>query len=406
MSLENMKVTSLDKENYGIISVSDILDGTASENKEKFDRLPNFIADKHNEIVSFVEDNIYTKTQTNTAIDEKVKEIGSADMTKAVYATTTKEGYVDKSIVSDNGIYLNTQLLDVLTGEGENIKFFATDSNAYTAFKRNEIEYAVKQGEETEITLVTGVLYNGAIDKENKTINFTSGGAGLDITVIAQTERPATPKENTIRVISDLELNLKSYKIGYEYPTSPVQGDLFFKVDNLKSAYLYADKKQQAEISLKRCEYWDETSWVALDFETYANGEWHKSYIYLYYRGNNIASIQATTAGSGVTVQFLDESVRLAKTSSNSGASYVSKTISLTDVITINALVNKPASSGIARLIIRSGTTVVANAQYTSIGEGLMSLDVSALTGNYEIIVGYYATGETYDYYLLELYTT
>lgn len=84
MTSENyIKQTDIDSLN--VKSAPNKLEGNSRDNKKIFDKLPEFIAQKHNGLVEFVENKIYTKVQTEDALNKRVFETGSADMCKLVY---------------------------------------------------------------------------------------------------------------------------------------------------------------------------------------------------------------------------------------------------------------------------------------------------------------------------------
>ncbi len=97
MDLNTAKITTEDKNTYGLVSALDILNGDSNENKLRFDKLPNHIADKHNEVVEHIVNNVYTKTQVDTAINQKIYEIGTGDMSKAVF-DKDNDGVIDNAM--------------------------------------------------------------------------------------------------------------------------------------------------------------------------------------------------------------------------------------------------------------------------------------------------------------------
>ncbi len=391
MSLENMKVTDFDKENYGIISASDILDGNSTENKQKFDRLPNFIADKHNEVIDYVNENIYSKMQTDTAINEKVLEISSADMTKAVFAKNEKQsqGYVDKSIISDNGINTYTQLLDILTGEGENGKFRATDSNTYSTFNILGVNYNVQLGEISEISLVNKRWYSFIIDEVNKTINFNSGGTGIAITVVGGLERPESPKNNTIWIKETFPDNKKiNYKIGYTLPDVKEDNDVYFIIDEKKSVFVYADTKNTLEVSIKECNIWKNDSWQKTSFEAYVKDKWIGELFtgnYILYNKILYWDKWIDVSHSSSTTVFNEENGVFYMTSTGSASNVIFEKVDLTNKSTITAGMSATRNQHFLRVLNKDDNTIVVDSKV--VYSTSPTIDVSQLSGEYRVSV-------------------
>ncbi len=291
MSFSNMKITNENKNEYGVTALPDTLAGSAEDNKQKFDSLPNFIADKHNEIVSFVEENIYTKSQVDTNINSKITEISSADMTKAKFATNAKSssGYVDKAIYSDNGFSLYTQSNNYLSGSGDIGRFKATKSYTYQSFIISGVTYNVKKGDEDSADIIQGNWYTFVLDWSDKTINFTSGGDEISLNVIYTSKRPASlPKDNTIVVyVPNTEEDKPYYILSKWYPVKRKDGsalqhkDIFIWSTTTSGAktFAYADKKKHIMLNIYKVfvRHADTNTWVNYPFEIYVDGQWFKS---------------------------------------------------------------------------------------------------------------------------------
>lgn len=165
-------VTAEEIDQNNVKSAGDHFYGDIQENKNIFDKLPELIAKKHNILVAHVNDNIYTKSQTDEAIAQRVVDIGASDMTKVVY-DKDNNGCVDKA---DNGIFDYIQSENNLTGTGENGKFKATSAGVKDRFVVNGKSYNVRQNGETSIELASNAWYTFILDDTNNTINFNGGG--------------------------------------------------------------------------------------------------------------------------------------------------------------------------------------------------------------------------------------
>ena len=129
--MDKFKITTSEINENNVKSAQDILRGTPRENKNIFDKLPELIAQRHNELVEYIPTNFYNKQETEIAISNRVNDIGSSDMTKAVYDKN------NNSIV-DNAERLGGQLPEYYaTKEDLDVKVVTqvdTDLNNYTTF--------------------------------------------------------------------------------------------------------------------------------------------------------------------------------------------------------------------------------------------------------------------------------
>lgn len=194
MALNELKITEKEINENNVKSAADTYDdGDVRSNKNIFDRLPELIARRLNRLIDRVKkqmDNTYSREETDKAIAEKVVEIGSGDMARAIY-DTDGDGMVDKA---GNGIHVYTHSSYSLTGSGVNGRVKATGNGTYTEFAVNGESYAVKAGDDTTVEFVTGVWYTFVLDLQAKTINFKRGG-GVSKRKLAQ----ATAVESDVR---------------------------------------------------------------------------------------------------------------------------------------------------------------------------------------------------------------
>lgn len=90
--MDKLKITDKEISENNVKSAADNLRGNPRDVKDVFDRLPELIADRHNELV----DNLYSKAQVDERINKKVVEIGAGDMAQAVY-DENGDGVADNS---------------------------------------------------------------------------------------------------------------------------------------------------------------------------------------------------------------------------------------------------------------------------------------------------------------------
>ena len=110
-----MKITDTEVVQNNVKSAPDTLRAegnvTTREIKHIFDKLPELIVEKFNAFVDMVTADYYTKAQTDSAIEQKVVEVGAADMQKAVY-DSDNDGVVDsamRAVNAENAYTLNGQ---------------------------------------------------------------------------------------------------------------------------------------------------------------------------------------------------------------------------------------------------------------------------------------------------------
>ena len=171
---------------------------------------------------------------------------------------------------SDNGFFIYTHSGNSLTGRGENGRFKASAAGTYTSFAVNGTSCAVKCGEDAEIELVDGAWYTFILD--GNTINFKQGGAGLNFKIVGGTEQPASPKENTIWVNTDLEIT--GWAFDAQQPDNPETGNVWIKTGVNGNAPISAVKGKSLIIYPQSCMQWNGTEFISKDVKVYKNGQW------------------------------------------------------------------------------------------------------------------------------------
>lgn len=120
---------------------------------------------------------------------------------------------------------------------------------------------------------------------------LTFGGGGLDLTVTGGTDRPQSPKENTIWVNSGISLG--ETVISPIAPTAPVVGDVWIVAAN--KAYggeagaghiVRVSSDPALEINVMNIQQWDGAAWVnCVDSGIYVGGAWQDMALYLFANG-------------------------------------------------------------------------------------------------------------------------
>ena len=294
MAFENSIISAEEINRLNVKSAADAYSNNSPrDNKNIFDKLPEHIAEKHNLLAKAVEEfaeNVYTKDETEKAINEKMTAIGAGDMAKSVY-DTDGDGVVDKAKEAENGLFTYVHSGNSLTGTGENGRFKAVAGGTYTSFTVNGTVCSVKCGEDTEIDLVDGAWYTFILDGNN--INFKQGGAGLNFKIVGGTTQPASPKENTIWVNTDIAIGY--WQFASTQPetrtdgTALQNGDLWIATANSGTAKLNALKKNGIVLFVGICKQWNGSVWETKNAYIYQNSMWQTFTMYLYNNGVSYA---------------------------------------------------------------------------------------------------------------------
>lgn len=271
--MEYKKITENDLVGKGVVGQPDTPALSALEMQNKVEEVVrDVVIPAFNGLVGVVSKDMaarYTKDETDNAINKKMTEIGAGDMQTAVY-DTDGDGMVDKAKEAKNGLFTYVHSGSSLTGKGENGRFKAVAGGTYTSFTVNGTVCGVKCGEDTEIDLVAGAWYTFILD--GNTINFKQGGAGLNFKIVGGTTQPASPKENTIWVNTDLEIT------GWGFGTEPADylttGGVWIKTSTNGNVEFNALKKNGICIYPQSCMQWDGTKYVSKDVKVYKNGQW------------------------------------------------------------------------------------------------------------------------------------
>ncbi len=197
------KITEAALVGKGVIGMSDTPELSCEEMQEKMEEtVRSVVIPAFNSLVDRLTErdaDTYTKSQTENLVNQKVVEIGSSDMMKAVY-DDDNDGVVNSA---ENGIFLYEMLSDgegwMLSGvQGKIGRFKAVNDTAtFSAIKVNTAQYRVVCGTDDEIELIKGNWYTFILDGE--TINFNSGGADMKkATVYTGSDFPVSPKKHDI----------------------------------------------------------------------------------------------------------------------------------------------------------------------------------------------------------------
>ncbi|MDL2215736.1 hypothetical protein LJB77_01500 [Ruminococcaceae bacterium OttesenSCG-928-N02] len=409
-----------------VASAPDDLTGTPAQNKAVFDRLAkNIIAPKHNLVVeqlTTLRDETYTKTQTDERIEEKMTAIGAGDMRAAQYdpkGTIAAGGGIRAEIEAyalENGVHTYnhtfTSGTHTLTGVpgATNIKFFA--SAPYTQGDTFTVNGAVCNPKTTDgEPLASGYFATSAVVQcflAGNTLNFKVGGTALNykvVAVAAKANLPTTASENTIAVIS--ADTITGHIVSAAAPSGNAHpGTIWVKTDQTNKSYtLNALCGQTAAIYVDPVGVlrWDGNMWRALEGYIYLSGVWVPLQSELYVAGTFrpdlvLADVTRNSGTANYTPTGVVCTVRLG--SSDDAYVYTVNKVDLTNVRTIRALGTFSSWGGLFVLNpaysappINTLGSAAPNAT-VAFTRGSGTLDVSALTGAYQIGFGLYGPNE------------
>lgn len=291
MKLQDFKVTENEISTHNVKSAADTYsrDNDIKENKNIFDRLPELIATKLNRLIDKLEQEGISKEETAQRIAQAVFDSGAADMQKAVY-DSDNDGIVDKA---KNGfhwyIHSKSGTVHNLTGTGENLKFVATaDWNTGDSLRINGVVAYC-------FNAVGERLEDEELFKENCTVTcitdgvntfFKQGGAGLNFKIVGGTAQPASPKENTIWVNTDM--SIPKWDISISRPEAGVAGQVWLVAGAESNISFNALKKNGITEKIVAAQQWNGTEWITVEVKGYINGSWKDSDIYIFSATNGI----------------------------------------------------------------------------------------------------------------------
>lgn len=123
-------------------------------------------------------------------------------------------------------------------------------------------------------------------------INESGGGAGLNLKVVGNPQ-PTSPKNNTIWVDTDTEIN--GYAFSATEPASPRPGMLWFKTGATSNAPINIDKKNTVMLYPNICQQYINGAWVSKTAKIYSSAKWSELWDGGLYVGGN--QYEAITGG-------------------------------------------------------------------------------------------------------------
>lgn len=286
----------------------------------------------------------------------------------------------------------------------ENIQFVATanyESGDTFSVNATACTSQTTSGEElpdecfVEGALVTCFL-NGTV------LNFKTGGAGLNYKVIAvasSQDLPTTAKENTIAVVS--ALNVEWHTFDTAAPTLRINGDAieagdaWFNVATSSRIKLNVSKKYGVWLFPNRCEVFDGSGWAKADAYIRQGEQWVPIQSVFYDNGvfGGGAESAAVYGGASVEPTYLNIYVNAPTAAFYRASAFLTPKIDVTNlsvlyfdvefVSWVTAVKNyDPITVGITSTMASSPTYAASAATRLEV-DTRIAVDVSAITGEY-----------------------
>ncbi len=174
--MNKFKISSIEVSQNNVKSAQDALRGTPRENKNVFDKLPELIVERHNQLVEYIPTNFYNKKETEAVVNSRVKEIGASDMAKAVY---------DKD---NNGVVDNSQRLG-----GQLPEYYAKENSSWGLSGGIQIENG------TDLNTITDVGNYSCVSRAvAESLKNSPTNEGFELTVI----KPPSGNNALIQIVS------------------------------------------------------------------------------------------------------------------------------------------------------------------------------------------------------------
>ena len=243
------------------------------------------------------------------------------------------------------------------------------------------------------------------------------GGANLNYKVVGGTSVPSSPAVNTIWVNTSTAIT--SHVFSSEQPTSPVEGMVWFQIGTQSAVLFNALKKNGIILHPLRAKQYISGAWVTKTAKSYQGSAWLEwiADTYLYNNGDTCDDItggwqgrawaeDSGTAGSVPLISFNANSMVVTTNGGNYARTTVEikKDFDFTHFKTITAIYSFSGSvsetASLFMVIPRNKTYwgashAVASKALAKGTEKTATLDVSAISGAYDVAFGIRCTGGT-----------
>lgn len=250
-------------------------------------------------------------------------------------------------------------------------------------------------------------------------------GEELNFSVVGGTTEPTNPTENMIWVNTDIAIS--EWVFSAEQPTNPTAGMVWFNVDKVSSTPINALKQNGLYVYPTGCMQYIDSTWANKEVLLFQNSSWNSIrplVIVLYDAGTvntdlvgSFKSIGKKTVegGSGgsataPSVTYASDHIQLSNYASYQGGIFYTE--NMIDLTLYNQVYLKCSYSGlyIPSLKIYSAmpdyqnSNVVATISFDNATDGVITLDVSALSGSYYIAIAQMSATQTIFSYIYKLW--
>lgn len=240
-------------------------------------------------------------------------------------------------------------------------------------------------------------------------LNMTGGGGtSLNFAVVGGTTQPENPKENTIWV--DTSTAISEWVFSAEQPANPVEGMVWFQTGTSAPTAFNALKKNNITVYPTGCVQYANGAWNNKTAKIYQSGMWLEWVTYIYKLGDEYIDITGGWAdqyssGRNTLTKGTDYLMVKGVSGQYYGSAATKKSIDLTHSTTLRVSAKRSGSGecwvGIATSPANNAHNLSAKTQVTATSYTEVSLDVSAYSGNYYVLL---CVNETDDFYANELY--
>lgn len=243
------------------------------------------------------------------------------------------------------------------------------------------------------------------------------GGASLNYKVVDGITQPTTSKENTVWVNTDVKIT--SHIFSATQPENPVEGMVWFQIGTQSAVLFNALKKNGIILHCLRAKQYISGAWVTKIAKSYQGGEWLEwiADTYLYNAGDACEDITGGWQGrawkeasdnssAAPTIAFNADSMVATTGGSNysRGAVEIVEDFDFTHFKTVTATYSLSGTvhdtANLLMIISRESTYwgasyAAASASLTKGTDETTTLDVSAISGAYDVAFGIRCTGGT-----------
>jgi len=107
-----------------------------------------------------------------------------------------------------------------------------------------------------------------------------TGGAGLNLTILASVTQPSNPVENLIWFNTDT--TIPHWYFQNDEPSDPALGDVYVTISTTATNVLQTLRNNGMKLYFGTPRQWDGDSWEIIGGKIYYNGEWHNLQTFVY----------------------------------------------------------------------------------------------------------------------------